>query len=217
VNLRLYFHPLASFCWKTLIALYETETPFEPVLVDLGDPASRAAFLAVWPLGKFPVLRDESRGQTVPETSIIVEYLEQYYPGKLSLIPRDPDQARDTRLLDRFYDLYVSDPMQKIVGDRLRSVDQRDALGVQQAKAALALSYGIIEQHLAGKVWLMGDSFGMADCSAAPALFYGNRVVPLGSAYPNTVAYLQRLCERPSFARVLREAEPYFKFFPQEP
>jgi glutathione S-transferase len=216
MTLRLYFHPLASFCWKTLIALYENETPFEPVLVDLGDATSRSAFLAVWPLGKFPVLRDESRDQLLPETSIIIEYLEQYYPGKTSLISSDPDRARNTRLLDRFYDLYVSEPMQKIVGDRLRPVEQRDALGVQQAKAALAVSYGMIEQHLAGKLWLMGDHFSMADCSAAPALFYGDKVVPLGDVYPNTSAYLQRLRERPAFARVLREAEPYFKFFPQE-
>src|SRR5665213_2619149 len=105
--LKLYFHPLASFCWKPLIALYENETPFEPVLVDLGNAESRAGFLAVWPIGKFPVLQDDARGKTVPESSIIIEYLAQHYPGSSVLVPRDPELACETRLLDRFYDSYV--------------------------------------------------------------------------------------------------------------
>jgi glutathione S-transferase len=216
MSLKLYFHPLASFCWKPLIALYENDTPFEPLLVDLGDAQSRAAFLAVWPIGKFPVLRDDARNKTVPESSIIIEYLAQHYPGPSLLVPRDPDLARETRLLDRFYDSYVMEHMQKVVGDRIRPDGKRDPFGVEQAKAALRASYGVCEQALAGKTWAMADGFSMADCSAAPALFYADKVVPLGDAHPNTAAYLQRLCARPSFARVLREAEPYFKLFPQD-
>ena len=199
--LRLYFHPLASFCWKPLIALYENETPFEALLVDLGDPAARAAFFAVWPIGKFPVLRDEARDQMVPESSIIIEYLAQYYPGASVLLPSDPDLARQTRLLDRFYDQYLQEPMQKVVGDRLRPPGKNDPLGVEQAKASLLTAYGVVS---------------MADCAAAPALFYANKVLPLGDAHPVTAAYLRRLEQRPSFARVLREAEPYFAMFPQE-
>ena len=216
MSLRLYFHPLASFCWKPLIALYENDRPFEPVLVDLGNAESRAAFLAVWPIGKFPVLHDEARAQMVPESSIIIEYLAQHYPGPSALVPSDPDLARETRLLDRFYDSYVMEHMQKVVGDRIRPDGKRDLFGVEQAKAALRTSYGVCEQALAEKTWAMGDSFSMADCSAAPALFYADKVVPLGDAHPNTSAYLKRLCARPSFARVLREAEPYFKLFPQD-
>jgi glutathione S-transferase len=216
VSLKLYFHPLASFCWKPLIALYENDTPFEQVFVDLGNAESRAALLAVWPIGKFPVLHDEARGQIVPESSIIIEYLARHHPGQSVLVSSDLDQARETRLLDRFYDSYVMDPMQKIVGDRIRPGDKRDPFGVEQAKAALRTSYGVCERALAGKAWAMGDSFSMADCSAAPALYYADKVVPLGDVYPNTLAYLQRLCARPSFARVLREAEPYFKLFPRE-
>jgi glutathione S-transferase len=214
--LKLYFHPLASYCWKPLIALYENDTPFEPVVVDLGNAESRAAFFALWPIGKFPVLRDEARAQTVPESSIIIEYLAKYYPGPSPLVPNDPDLAREARLLDRFYDSYVMDHMQKIVGDRIRPGDKRDSFGVEQAKAALGVSYGVCEQALAGKAWAMGKSFSMADCAAAPALYYADKVVPLGGLYPNTAAYLRRLCARPSFARVLREAEPYFKYFPQD-
>jgi len=214
--LRLYFHPLASFCWKPLIALYENETPFQGVLVDLADPASRASFLALWPIGKFPVLHDEARAELVPESTIIIEYLARYFPGRTALLPTDPDVARRTRLLDRFYDCYVMEPMQKIVGDRLRAPGQKDAFGVAQAKAALLTSYGVIEKDIGSKSWALAEGFTMADCSAAPALFYANQVQPIPDAFPLTAAYLKRLEARPSFARVLREAEPYFKFFPQE-
>lgn len=217
MGLQLYFHPLASFCWKPLIALYENEIPFEGVVVDLSDPVSRAEFLAVWPIGKFPVLRDDVRNELVPESSIIIEYLAQYFPGRTALVPADRDLARRTRLLDRFYDSYVMEPMQKIVGDRLRPADQKDALGVAQAKASLLTSYGVIENEFCSKPWALAEGFSMADCSAAPALFYADKVQPISEAFPLTAAYLQRLTERPSFARVLREAEPYFKFFPQDP
>jgi glutathione S-transferase len=214
MSLKLYYHPLSSFCWKALIALYENDTPFEPVFIDLGDEASRNSLLKLWPIGKFPVLRDEARDRTVPESSIIIEYLAQHYPGKQALLPPDADQARQTRLRDRFYDLYVHLPMQKIVGDRLRPAESRDAHGVGEAQRQLQTSYGIIEKDMAAKVWVMGETFGMADCAAAPALYYANRVQPIGDAHPYTAAYLRRLQERPSFARVLREAEPYFGMFP---
>ena len=215
--LRLYFHPLASFCWKPLVALYENETPFEGVVVDLADPVSRAEFLAIWPIGKFPVLRDDARAELVPESTIIIEYLAQYFPGQTALVPADLDVARKARLLDRFYDSYVMEPMQKIVGDRLRPPGQKDGFGVAQAKATLLTSYGVIEKDFGSKPWALAEGFSMADCSAAPALFYANKVQPIAAAFPFTAAYLKRLTERPSFARVLREAEPYFKFFPQDP
>jgi glutathione S-transferase len=207
---------LASYCWKPLIALYESDTPFEPVLVHLGDPESRAAFLALWPIGKFPLLRDDARDKLVPESSIIIEYLSQYYPGPSPLVPTDPELAREARLLDRFYDCYVMDPMQKIVGDRLRPDGQRDPFGVAQAQAALRTSYALTEQALAGQSWAMGERFSLADCAAAPALFYANKVVPLTDAHPVTAAYLKRLSARPSFARVLSEAAPYFAMFPEQ-
>jgi glutathione S-transferase len=216
MSLTLYLHPLASYCQKALMAFYENGTPFKPHLVDLGDPASRAEFLKVWPIGKFPVLRDDARNHTVPESTIVIEYLEQFYPGATRLIPADADAAWQTRLQDRFYDLYVQDPMQKIVGDRLRSPERKDPQGVEQARAALQTAYRVIEESMAAKTWATGAAFTLADCAAAPALFYANLVSPLTPAFPSTAAYLERLVNRPSFARVIEEAKPYFSMFPKQ-
>jgi glutathione S-transferase len=215
MSLTLYFHPLSSFCWKALIALYENDTPFTPHLVDLMDPASREAFLKIWPIGKFPVLRDDAHDRAIPESSVIIEYLDQNYPGKTRFLPADAEGALQTRLRDRFYDLYVHMPMQTIVGDRIRPEGKKDPFGVEQAKARIQTAYGMIEQQMASGGWAMGDAFTLADCAAAPALFYANKVLPFGDAHRNTAVYLERLLARPSFARAVKEAEPYFKFFPQ--
>ena len=214
MTLKLYSHPLASFCHKALIALYENDVPFEPVLVDLGDEASRAAFRAVWLMARMPVLRDEARERTVAESTIIVEYLDAYYPGLTRLLPADPEVAWQTRMWDRFYDHYVQQPMQKIVTDQLRPAGENDAYGVAQAKAQLDEAYGVIEPRTAGNGWMVGDAFTLADCAAAPALFYANTVVPFDEGHIGLQAYLGRLMGRASFARVLEEAEPYFGLFP---
>ena len=214
MSLKLYFHPLASFCHKALIALYENDTPFEPIVVDLGDEASSAAFRKVWPMAKMPVLRDEARDRTVAESTIVIEYLDIYYPGATRFLPADPDRAWQTRLWDRFYDQYVQEPMQKIVTDRLRPAGKSDAHGVEQAKMQLSDAYKMGEPMMQSKTWAMGDDFTLADCAAAPALFYANTVLPFGPTEKNLSAYLDRLMTRPSFARVLEEAQPYFKLFP---
>jgi glutathione S-transferase len=215
VSLTLYMHPLASFCQKVLIAFYENDTPLEPRIVDLAEETSRAEFLKIWPIGRMPLLRDEARDRTIPESSVIIEYLAQHYPGKMQLVPTDVDLARQTRFRDRFYDLYVQEPMQKIVTDRLRPAGKNDPHGVEQAKGLLQAAYGLIEHDMSTKTWAMGDAFSIADCAAAPALFYADLVLPFGDTYPNTAAYLRRLMERPSFARVVREAEPYRALFPR--
>jgi glutathione S-transferase len=215
MSLHLYFHPLASFCHKALIALYENDTPFEAVFVDLGKQAERAALLKLWPIGKFPVLRDDARDQTVPESTIIIEYLDRHYPGTTRFIPSDADHAQQTRLRDRFYDLYVHEPMQKIVGDRLRPEGSKDPHGVEEARARLRTSYGMIDSEMATRTWAAGEAFGLADCAAAPALFYANEVMPFGENHRNVAAYFGRLKARPSYARVLREAEPFFVMFPR--
>ena len=215
MSLKLYFHPLSSFCQKALIAFYENDTPFEPHIVDLADAKSSAAFKAIWPIGRFPVLRDDVNDRTVPESSIIIEYLAQHYPGRTQLVPADPELARQTRLHDRFYDLYVNVPMQKIVTDKLRPPGKNDPHGVEEAKRLLLTACGMIEQEMATKTWAMGDAFSMADCAAAPALFYVNLTMPLGGTHRNAAAYLGRLMERPSFARALKEAQPYFALFPK--
>jgi glutathione S-transferase len=212
--LKLYYHPLASFCWKVLIPLYENGTAFEGHIVNLMDEASAAAFKRVWPIGKFPVLRDEARDRTVPESTTIIEYLDQRHAGPARLIPPDADLARETRLRDRFYDLYVHEPMQKIVTDKLRPAGRNDPHGVDAARALLGTALAMIESDMASRTWAMGDAFTMADCAASPALFYADKVMPFAATHPNAAAYLQRLMRRPAFARVLAEAEPYFRLFP---
>jgi glutathione S-transferase len=213
--LHFYFHPLSSFCWKALIALYETETAFEPHIVDLSNAAERAAFVDLWPIGKFPVLRDDAKRLTIPESSIIIEYLAEHHPGRTQLIPADANRRREVRLSDRLYDLYLHLPMQKAVGDRLRPAGKKDPQGVEDAKAQMLTTLGMIDRAMADKTWAIGDAFTMADCAAAPALFYANKVVPFGQSHSHAAAYLARLEQRPSFARVLREAQPYFAMFPQ--
>jgi glutathione S-transferase len=215
MSLKLYFHPLSSFCQKVLIALYENDTPFEPCFVDLFDEASGGELKRIWPIGKIPVLRDEAKDRTVPESSIIIEYLALHYPGRTKLVPDEAELARRTRLADRFYDLYLDVPMQKVVTDRLRPSGKNDAYGVEQAKLLLGTAYGMIEKEMATRRWAMGDAFTMADCAAAPALFYANMAVPFGAAHKNVASYLDRLMQRPSFARALEEAKPYFANIPR--
>jgi glutathione S-transferase len=215
VKLVLWSHPFSSFCMKVLVALYETGLPFEARLVDFGDPDSAAAFRAVWPIAKIPVLVDEERGLTVPEATIAIEYVNRLSPDA-SLIPGDPDAALRVRLLDRIFDHYVQHPMQKIVGDRLRPEGGDDPVGVEQARALLETAYRVIESELGdGRRWASGDVFTLADCAAAPALYYADRVQPFRGHWPAVAAYYDRLAARPSFARALREAEPYADFFPK--
>jgi len=214
VTLALHFHPLSSYCHKVLIALYENGIAFEPQLVNLGDPAGRKRYLDLWPIGKMPVLRDEARNRILPESSIIIEYLDRHYPGAQPLIPVDLEAALEARLWDRLYDLYVMTPMQKIVGDRIRPSGARDPQGVAEAEALLRTAYGVIEQSMADRIWAAGESFGIADCAAAPSLFFALTLVPFAASHPNLAAYFERLVSRPSIARVLAEAKPFFQYYP---
>ncbi len=215
MSLVLHYHPLASFCWKVLIALYENDTRFEPHLVDLGDPAERAAFAALWPLAKMPVLVDEAHDRVVPETTIIIEWLDRHHRGPVRFLPDDPDAAREVRLWDRIYDLYVQQPMQRIVFERFRP-EGKDPHGVADARTQLKTALDMVDAHVAEKQWATGEQFTLADCAAAPALFYADKVEPFAARWPGAAALLERLKARPSFARVLREAEPYFQYFPEE-
>lgn len=215
MSLTLHYHPLSSFCWKALVALYETGTPFRPHLVDLSNAEERAELVKLWPIGKFPVLHDERTGQAIPESTIIIEYLTRHHPGSTQLIPADPELARQVRLRDRFFDLYLHQPMQKVVGDRLRPEGRKDPQGVEEARALMRTSLDMCERELGARPWAVGDTFSLADCAAAPALFYADKVMPFAGTHLVTARYLERLKQRPSFARVLDEAAPYFKFFPQ--
>jgi glutathione S-transferase len=216
MSLTLHFHPLSSFCHKVLIALYENDTPFTPNIVNLQNETERNALLKLWPIGKFPVLEDHARDWSVSESSIIIEYLDLYYPGKTQLVPADADRARQMRFRDRFFDLYIHLPMQKIVGDRLRPADRKDPHGVAEARAQMKTALDMVDQAMATKTWATGEDFTMADCAAAPSLFYAEKVMPFAATHPSAAAYLKRLMERPSYARALKQAEPYFHFFPKE-
>jgi glutathione S-transferase len=215
MTLALYGHPLSSFCQKVLVALYENDTAFEMRVVDFSNETSRAAFKALWPMSKIPVLHDSATDQTIPETSIIIEYLDEKYPGATRFLPRDAEAARLVRLVDRFYDLYVNAPMGKIVTDRLRPSGSNDAYGVEEAGTLLASACELINRKMADRRWAAGETFSMADCAAAPALFYANMVRPFSETHGRVASYLRRLMERPSFARVVREARPYLGLMPK--
>lgn len=214
MSLILYYHPLSSFCHKVLIAFDETGVAFDGRIVNLGDPESSAELRSRWPLAKFPLLRDPQRDLDLPESSIIIEYLDRFAPESRRMLPSDPELALEARLWDRFFDLHVQQPLQKIVGDRIRKPEQRDPKGVADARAALAVAYGIAEQRLQGRGWMVGERFGLVECAAAPALFYASILVPFGDEHAALAGYFERLVARPSVARVIEQARPYFKYFP---
>lgn len=212
MTLGLYLHPLSSFCWKVKIAFYESGVPFEGVSVDLMDPAKRADYLKLSPFGKIPTLVDGDR--VVNETSIMIEYLAIKFPEAASLLPKDPAEALKVRALDRFFDLYLNMPLGKIAGDRLRPEGNRDPTGVEAVMNDLRTAVAIVEKDMAARIWAAGESFTMADCAAAPALYYVNKLVPYASGYPDTARYLDRLMKRPSVAQTIEEATPYFHMVP---
>ncbi|TGM61477.1 glutathione S-transferase family protein [Leptospira vanthielii] len=214
-DLLLYIHPLASFCHKVLVALYENGTEFEPRIVDfLKEDASAAELFAYWPVGKIPLLRDRKREKTVPETSIIIEYLEEFYPGPQKLIPSESQLALETRLWDRFFDLYISVQIQKIVVDRLRPEGKNDVFGVEEAYNTLKIAYDMVEKQLGSQRFITGENFTMADCSAVPALFYADTIISFRNTHPKITNYFEGLLERPSVKRTIAEAEPYFDMYP---
>lgn len=210
--MRLYAHPFSSYCQKVLIALYENAVSFDLRLLTFGDEAVETEFAAVWPLKRMPVLVDGDR--TVVEATIIVEYLGLYHPGPVRLIPDDPRRALEVRTLDRLFDNYVMTPMQRIVFDVIRPPAQRHPPTVAESHGLLDTAYRWLDGTLAGREWAAGDSFSLADCAAAPALFYADWVHPIESSCANLIAYRRRLLARPSFARAVDEARPYRELFP---
>jgi glutathione S-transferase len=208
--ITLYSHPLASYCWKVLIALYEKGLPFEARVVDLGNPVEKASFEALWPTAKIPLLDDG--GTIVPETSIIIEHLERY-PGN-RLIPSDPQTQLKVRLWDRLADNYIMDPMQRYIAQQLRPAAERDLRSSEESVAALAAGYDLFEKRLGEHAWAAGADFSMADCAAAPALFYATTIEPIPETHAKVRRYFDRLMARPSVVRVIEEAGPYFKYYP---
>ena len=211
MSLVLHFHPLSSYCHKVLIGLYERGTPFEARVMDLSQPSAGSAFEALWPTARIPLLVDG--GRVVPETSIQLEYLDAHYPGP-SMLPAKPEARLEARLWDRLLDQYVMTPMQKIVADRLRAEGEKDPRGVENAREMLEMAYDLIDGHMAGRTWAAGEAFSLADCAATPALFYAGIIAPWGEERGALAAYFERLVARPSVARTLAEARPFFEYFP---
>lgn len=210
MTLTLYGHPISSFTWKVLTALYENETPFDFITV---DETTYAEFIAKWPMGKFPLLIDSDRNTMTTETSVIIEYLDAYYPGRTRFIPKDFDTALAVRRWDRVFD-HINTTMSKVVLDNIRADGQHDPVGVEEAKRAVHAAYSVVETQLGDREFIVGGGFTMADCSAAPALWYGVRNVPLDGKRPRIAAYRERLNARPSFARCVQGAEPLFHLYP---
>ncbi|ESQ82014.1 glutathione S-transferase [Asticcacaulis sp. AC466] len=211
MTLDLYGHPFASFVWKALIALYERDVAFTFRMIDGDHPENAARIVELSPTGQFPALIDGLR--PVVESNAIIEYLDLYHGDAPPMVPADPREALDARMMADIFDDYVHSPMQRIVGDSLRSAGERDARGVADWHAMLEKTYGWLETRL-HDAWATGDRFTIADCAAAPALFYADWVHPIGDAYPVLKAYRARLLRRPSVARVVDEARPYRHFFP---
>lgn len=210
MTLTLYYHPLSSYCHKVLTALYENGNTFDPQIVNLGDPQEKAQLQARWPVGKFPVIHDSERDRNVAESSIIIEYLDRFYRGDQAMIPTEASEALQVRHWDRFFDLYVHTSMQDIVADRIGGSKGDMA----PKRAMLDTAYGMINEHMKDRTWVASENFSMADCAAAPALFYASVLQPFHQDADHLKAYFERLIARPSYAQVLQEARPYLKYFP---
>ena len=212
MSLALYGHPFSSYTQKALIALYENGTPFEFRCIGPETPQHAAEWMRRWPLRKFPLLVDSER--QVVETSVIIEYLQLKYPGPVRLIPADPVVALDVRFMDRFFDLHVMDAVQFAVDSKLGRIPGKSEEGLAIAREKLERAYAWLEGQLAGKTWAAGADFTMADCAAAPSLFYADWVHSIADVYPALRAYRARLLSRPSFARAVEDARPYRPLFP---
>jgi glutathione S-transferase len=208
----IYAHPFSSYCQKVLTALYENDTAFEYRLLDHADPETMAEFEARWPIRRFPILVDGER--TIVEATTVIEYLDLHYPGKLSFVPDDRHAALEVRMLDRFFDNYVSTPQQKIVLNAIRAEKDRDPVGVAEARDMLERAYAWLERHMEGRLWAAGEAFTLADCGAGPFLFYADWTHAIDPAFARVHAYRARLMARPAFARAIDEGRPWRKYFP---
>jgi len=211
--MKLFGHPFSSYTQKALTALYENNTPFEFMMLSPEHPDVYADFAQRWPIRRFPLLVEGER--QVMEATCVIEYLDAHYPGAVRFIPQDADVAIEVRMLDRFFDNYIHAQLQKIVDNALRENDaDRDPYGVSEARGRLDTAYAWLDQRMANREWAAADAFSLADCAAAPALFYADWAHRIGEQFANVHAYRQRLLARPSFARCVEGGRPYRHYFP---
>ena len=208
--LTLYAHPFSSYCQKVLVALYENDLPFTYRMLE--EPGAMDELKQRWPFGRFPLLVDD--GQTVVESTVIIEHLMLAHGGRTRWLPTDPKQALEVRFLDRFFDNDVMAAMQKPVFEALRTDGTRKEEVMQQARQALDTAYAWLEQRLQGRTWAAGEQLSLADCAAAPSLFYADWVHPISDAFPTVRAYRSRLLAWPAFARAVNEGRPFRHYFP---
>ncbi|KQU51080.1 glutathione S-transferase [Bosea sp. Leaf344] len=210
MTLELFAHPFSSYCQKALIAFYENDIPFTYRFME--DDGVGEELASLWPLRKFPILRDD--GRVIMEASIIIEHLHVRHPGAVRLVPDDPAEAVEVRMLDRFFDNYVMTPQGKFVLDALRPPESRDSYGVEEARKMLDVSYAWLDERLKGRIWAVGNAFSLADCAAAPSLFYADWTYRIPARFQTLTAYRARLLARPSFARAVDEARRFRHYFP---
>ena len=209
---QLYGHPFANFAWKPLIALYERNVPFAFRMIDGDHPENIARIAELSPTGQFPALVDGQK--TITQSNAVIEYLDLYHGDAPPMVPADPRDALDARMMADIFDDYVAAPMQQIVAGAMRAANEVDPRGVADAHRTLDRSYAWLDTRLAGRDWAACGRFTIADCAAAPALFYADWVHRIGDTHPTLAAYRARLLARPSVARVVDEARPYRHFFP---
>jgi glutathione S-transferase len=212
MTLQLFGHPFSSYTQKALIAFYENDTPFEFRMLSSDEPENGAEFARLWPIQRFPILVDGDR--TILEATTIIEYLEAHHPGRTVLIPRDPAEAVEVRMMDRVFDNYVMTPQGGIVFNAIRQEKDRDPYGVEQNRKMLETAYAWLDQRMTGRSWAVGDSFTLADCAAAPSLFYADWTHRIDPKFGALLAYRQRLLAHPSVVRAVDGGRPYRHFFP---
>lgn len=208
--MKLFSHPFSSYCWKALIALYEGDVAFD--YANLEDPENNAELARLWPIKLFPVLVDGER--VIVETTAVIEYLAATQATVAPLIPADPIAAAEVRMMDRVFDNYVATPQGKFVYDSLRTEADRDPYGVAEAGKRLDTIYAWLEERMANRTWACGDDFSMADCAAAPSLFYADWTHPIPAELAHLKAYRARLLARPSVVRCVEDARPFRSYFP---
>ncbi|PHZ83435.1 glutathione S-transferase [Paremcibacter congregatus] len=209
--MKLYYHPLSTYSQKVLIACYEKGIAFEPHVINVSNPKERAAFRGIYPLGKIPLLVTEDQ-RLIPESSIIIEYFDQAFPNSPDLIPKDPEQARQVRFRDRMHDLYLNDPIVALLFESRKPEAEQDFPLIHKSRHTLDVIYEFLNNQINNHSWSNGEQFSMADCAAAPALFYAQRIYPFAK-YPNIKAYFSRLMGHPAYRKVIKEAEPLVKKF----
>ena len=210
MSLQFFGHPFSSYTQKVLIALWADATPFDYRMIE--DPENMATLKQHSPFGQFPLIIEDD-GTALFETTCIIDHLQAHHPGPNKWIP-DGEPGRRARFLDRFFDLHVMNNVQVPVGDKLRPEGTQDPFGVERARARLHTAYDWLEANLGDGPWAAGTQFTLADCAAAPALFYADWVEEIGPSRPKLKAYRARLLAHPTVARAVEEGRPYRHYFP---